>query len=124
MPDDVSAPEAREEDELRRALIESEKRLQDLIDATSAIVYVKDLDGRYLLVNRRYEDVLGVREADIVGRTLEEVFAPERAARFRLESAAVLREDGPVRNRWFGDNQCRGDRHTALHKHSDRGLGL
>jgi len=36
-------------------LRESEQRLQDIIDNTTAVVFVKDLDFRYLLVNREYE---------------------------------------------------------------------
>ena len=36
------------EDELRK----SEQRLRAILDNTPSIIYVKDLDGRYTLVNR------------------------------------------------------------------------
>jgi PAS domain-containing protein len=37
------------------ALRESEERLQDVVDNTTAVVFVKDLQLRYILVNREYE---------------------------------------------------------------------
>ena len=37
------------------ALRESEQRLQDIIDSSTSIIFVKDLELRYLLVNREYE---------------------------------------------------------------------
>jgi len=36
-------------------LRESEQRLQDIVDNTTSVVFVKDLELRYLLVNREYE---------------------------------------------------------------------
>ncbi|MCA9719716.1 MAG: PAS domain S-box protein, partial [Myxococcales bacterium] len=37
--------------------------LEAIIENTSAVIYVKDLEGRVLLVNRRYETALGLRRA-------------------------------------------------------------
>jgi PAS domain S-box-containing protein len=101
----------REQQAARAELSASRAILRAVLDNAPALVAVRDLDERFILVNRRYEQVLGVREADIVGRTLDDVFAPERAEQFRLGSAAVLRDEGPVRHemtlmvdgeeRWF-----------------------
>ena len=55
----------RAEQELR----ESEQRLQDIVDNTTAVVFVKDLDLRYLLVNREYERRHRVQRDQIRGRT-------------------------------------------------------
>jgi len=33
----------------------SEQRLQDIVDNTTAVIFVKDLDLRYVLINREYE---------------------------------------------------------------------
>ena len=43
----------RAEDALRR----SERLLQDIIYYTTAVIYVKNTDGRYLLINRRFEQI-------------------------------------------------------------------
>src|SRR5258706_7834938 len=101
----------REQQAARAELSASRAILRAVLDNAPALVAVRDLGDRFILVNRRYEQVLGVREADVLGRTLDDVFGPERAAQFRLDSAAVLRDVGPVRHemtlrvdgeeRWF-----------------------
>jgi PAS domain S-box-containing protein len=55
-------------------------RLQGILDHTPATVSMRDPDGRYLLVNRQWEAVLGVSAEDVIGRTAAEVFPPEMAA--------------------------------------------
>jgi ammonium transporter len=46
-----------------------EARLRALIDAMPASVYLRDLDGRFILVNRQYEDFWGLSLDDIRGKT-------------------------------------------------------
>ena len=45
-----------------------------LIDHTSAVIYMRDVDGQYLLVNREYERLFSVRREDIVGLTDHDLF--------------------------------------------------
>jgi ammonium transporter len=49
-----------------------EARLRALIDNMPAQVYLRDLDGRFILVNRRYEEFYGLRQEEIRGKQLEE----------------------------------------------------
>ncbi len=49
-----------------------EARLRALIDNMPAYVYLRDLDGRFILVNRQYEDFYGLRNDEIRGKTLFE----------------------------------------------------
>jgi PAS domain S-box-containing protein len=46
-----------------------EARLRSVLDNTPAVISLKDLQGRYVLVNRVWEETYGVRNDDIVGRT-------------------------------------------------------
>jgi PAS domain S-box-containing protein len=46
-----------------------EARLRSVLDNTPAVISLKDLEGRYVLVNRVWEDTYGVRNDDIVGLT-------------------------------------------------------
>ena len=52
-----------------------EARLRGLIDNMPANVYLRDLSGRFILVNRRYEEFWGVRHEEIRGKTLHAVDA-------------------------------------------------
>ncbi len=51
-----------------RELEESRQQLQAIVDGTSDAVFVKDLDGRYLLVNRSVEQFVGKRQDEVIGR--------------------------------------------------------
>jgi PAS domain-containing protein len=62
---------------------EETDRLLKVIDNTSAVIYMRDNDGRYLLVNRQYEQLFGIRRQDIVGLTDHDLFPREMADDFR-----------------------------------------
>jgi ammonium transporter len=49
-----------------------EARLRTLIDNMPAYVYLRDLHGRFILVNRQYEEFYGLRDEAIRGKTLLE----------------------------------------------------
>lgn len=61
----------------------SEERFTTFMDMMPAAVFIKDAEGRYLYINRFYEDVLGV--GGLIGKTAKEVF-PEAIARSMLWS--------------------------------------
>jgi PAS domain S-box-containing protein len=71
-------------------LMESERRLQDILDNTSMVVFVKDLDGRYLTINRRYEELFHITREAIKSRTDRDLFPPEVAERLRQYDLLAL----------------------------------
>jgi two-component system cell cycle sensor histidine kinase/response regulator CckA len=71
----VDITERRRAEAERRA---SEDRLQAIIDNSPALIMVKDVQHRYVLVNRRWEDLFGVRAEQAIGRTSEEVLPAAR----------------------------------------------
>ncbi len=72
------------------ALRQSEALLRQIIDATPAMIYVKDLDGRFVLVNSRFERVAGLERGSAVGLRDSEIFGEELARSFRQHDARVL----------------------------------
>lgn len=78
------------------ALRKSEARLQAIVDNSPAVVYVKDLEGRYTLVNRRFEELFKVGRAETLGKTDDRLFPEELAATYRMHDAEVLRSGRPV----------------------------
>jgi PAS domain S-box-containing protein len=75
---------------------ESQQLLQAIIDNSQAVVYVKDLDGRYLLVNRRFEEIFRLARDTILGRTDHHIFAKETADAFRTLDVRVANADQPM----------------------------
>ena len=66
-------------------------RLQSILDYTTTTISVKDRDGRYLLVNDEWRRAMGQVDADVIGRTDDEIFPPEIAAAIRVTDLDILR---------------------------------
>jgi PAS domain S-box-containing protein len=78
------------------ALRASEERLQDIVDNTSAVIFVKDLELRYLLVNREYERRHNVRRDEIRGKTDFDIHPYEVAETVRANDMQVIEADAPI----------------------------
>jgi PAS domain S-box-containing protein len=69
----------------------SEQELQSILDNSPAVIYVKDTDGRYLRVNRRFEDLFALSRAEILGKTDYDLFPREIADRYQANDQEVMR---------------------------------
>jgi len=66
------------------------KRLRPLLDEAAVVVFVRDLEGRYLYVNRTFERLLGVSAAEVLGRAIEEVLPEPAAAAVRASDREAI----------------------------------
>jgi two-component system cell cycle sensor histidine kinase/response regulator CckA len=82
--------------ERTRQLRASEARLQDILDHSPAIIFLKDLDGRYLLCNQAFANFCGRAHPDIIGRRDEELFPTKAAHLARANDAQVLVAGRPL----------------------------
>jgi PAS domain S-box-containing protein len=73
-----------------RAMLDFQARLRSMLDNSPAVVFVKDMDGRYVLVNRRAEELLGRTDAELRGRRPEEVLPPAMAAEFEANDRRII----------------------------------
>jgi two-component system cell cycle sensor histidine kinase/response regulator CckA len=87
--------EIRERKLAAEELRESEGRLQSILDNSSTVVFLKDLEGRYITVNRRYEELFHVTRQDVVGKSDHDIFPREHADRFRQHDLLALEKGGP-----------------------------
>jgi diguanylate cyclase (GGDEF)-like protein/PAS domain S-box-containing protein len=55
-----------------------------------SLMFIKDLEGRYLYVNERFTRAFGLEHKDIITRTDSEIFSAELAAQFRANDAKVV----------------------------------
>jgi PAS domain S-box-containing protein len=74
-----------------RMLSETVGRLEDIMDNSAALIYVKDTEGRYTLVNQHFERRFGVRREDFIGRTDREVFPLDVAIVYEGHDREVMR---------------------------------
>jgi PAS domain S-box-containing protein len=65
---------------LQRGAAEQDRRFRQIVNAVHGIITIKDLAGRYQLVNPRAERFFELSQAEMVGRRAEELFEPQTAA--------------------------------------------
>ena len=77
-------------------LATSEVRLQSIVDNTTAVIYLKDLEGHYFTINRQYEKLFHVTRHEILGRTDYEIFPEAVADVFRENDNKVIAAKEPI----------------------------
>jgi PAS domain S-box-containing protein len=71
------------------ALRRNEELLRSVINNSTAVVYAKDTEGRYLLINSRFEQLFSVSLEQMRGKTDHEIFPKEFADAFRANDLLV-----------------------------------
>ncbi|MDF2186818.1 PAS domain S-box protein [Paraflavitalea sp. CAU 1676] len=76
---------------------EYQYRIQAILDNAPLMIYVKDLEGRYLLANRQCREVFGLSDDDILGKTVFEVQGNKQSAdRYNIADQEVIKTRKPV----------------------------
>lgn len=81
-----------EQKQTEQTLKQSEERLLAIVDNSPMLIYVRDINWRYILVNRFWEETLGLDRSYIVGRTIFDVFPENVADRLLENDRKVLAE--------------------------------
>lgn len=78
------------------ALAEAEAKLRQVLEHSSAIICLKDLESRYVFVNSRFCELIGRPEHEIRGRRQTELFPPSIAGPLRAHDEQVLAARAPI----------------------------
>ncbi len=79
------------------ALRESESYLRGILKNSTAVIYLKDIEGRYIFVNSRFEDLFHVKSEELAGKTDYAVFPREISDAFRANNRKVLEAGVPLK---------------------------
>jgi PAS domain S-box-containing protein len=79
-----------------RELERTNRRLDSILENTTTPMFMKAEDGRYLLVNRRYRELFGLTETEVVGRTDAELHPSSMAAEVRANDRQVVETGEPL----------------------------
>lgn len=96
-----------------RALQESEARFRAIMDSTPSIIYVKDLEGRYMLVNRAFEIFNGHTYEEALGKTDFEIFPPLLSEGIVANDKRVVEAGGPILFEEVGPNEDRASTYLS-----------
>lgn len=94
LADDLAAS-ALSEAQAHKALRESEQRLQAILDNSTAVIYLKDTESRFLLINRQFEELFHITREQVLGKNNHDLFPKEWADAFRANDLQVLQHKRP-----------------------------
>ena len=82
----------REEDEFKQR----EAKLRAILDDGTTVIYLKDSEGRYLMVNKSFEMLCRIRSDQVIGKTDLELFPRDFAEQLRENDLTVIRKKQAV----------------------------
>ncbi len=81
--------------DLERQVRKRTREIASIFKYTPAVVFLKDAQGQYQLVNPRFEELFGLPLEEVKGKTDHELFPPEVANQLRRHDRQVLAEARP-----------------------------
>jgi diguanylate cyclase (GGDEF)-like protein/PAS domain S-box-containing protein len=98
-----------EQKQAEERLQQQQLLFQSFLDHSPMMVYARDREGRFLMVNHAYELLLGLPADQIIGYTADEVLSAETAALAFEQDYAVLASGAPI-VREFNDRTSGAER--------------
>ncbi|MBF0486560.1 MAG: CHASE domain-containing protein [Nitrospirae bacterium] len=74
-------------------LEEVRRQLQSIINSTTAVIFLKDTQGRYMLINSHYEVLFHITKEAIIGKTDYDIFPKDAADSFRANDIEVMKKN-------------------------------
>ncbi|WEK37057.1 MAG: PAS domain S-box protein [Candidatus Pseudobacter hemicellulosilyticus] len=96
---------------------EYQNLVQSILNNTPLIIYIKDLQGRYILINKQFKETFNVTESQIIGKTVQELKDgnTSTAEKYVIADQQVIDTLSPVELEDVLHTQ-RGDRHLLTIK--------
>ena len=82
--------------QIEDALRQSQQSLQAILDHSPALIYVKNLDGRYLLTNRLFNEKFKRTAETLKGMTIRDIVAPAEAEMRTAHDRLVVERGAPI----------------------------
>jgi PAS domain S-box-containing protein len=74
--------------------------LRALLDASPDVIFVKDIDGAYLMCNRAFETYAGLPEQEVIGRKDGQIFPAAMGDVLRMQDIRVMEKGEIHRTEW------------------------
>jgi len=77
--------------------------IRNFIDSSNAVIYLKDGEGRFLMVNRVFEELVKLTKEQVIGKTDYDLASKEQADKWRANDLKVVETGTPMNFKEPGD---------------------
>ncbi len=74
-----------------KTLKENQELFHDILDHSDSIISIKDLSGRYILINQAFENQFNIKKEEVKGKTASDLFETEAAGHIRNTDLEIMR---------------------------------
>lgn len=74
----------------QQKLLETQEQLQAILDYSPTVIYLTDLNHKYLLINRKYENLIQAKSENVIGKNIYEFFPQKIADTFVANNQKVI----------------------------------
>lgn len=85
-----------EHKQAEEALSKERKLLRTILDSALDFIYVKDTEGRFIMINSAHLQSLGKSSTEVIGKLGIEVYSPEVAAQFNADEKMIIETGQPI----------------------------
>ncbi len=71
-------------------LQKSRDLIDSFLDNSTAVIYIKDVQGKYILVNKMYEKLFRIKQSEVIGKTDFDIFSKEMAEVFKKSDLKII----------------------------------
>lgn len=94
---------------------ENEYRLNAIMDNSTALIYIKDLEGHYVMVNKKFKHFFGLTDEQVIGLTDYDISTKELADHYKQTDEQVISSLQPIETEEI-INTPTGNKHLLLLK--------
>jgi PAS domain S-box-containing protein len=85
---------------------------RDFLNNTTSVVYIKDLEGRYLFINKMFGSIFNISPKEVQGKTDYDIFPREIAKLFRANDKKAIKSKSPIESEEI--TELKDGKHTYL----------
>jgi two-component system, NtrC family, sensor kinase len=75
---------------------ETQQRLQAILDYAPTVIFIKNIDGKYLTINRPIQRILNLNPKEFLGKTDRQLFPEDIAHKFQKHDRQVIDRNIPI----------------------------
>jgi PAS domain S-box-containing protein len=82
--------------DMERDQKEYQLKVQAILDNTPLAIYVKDMEGKYILINRKFRDCFNVTDEDVIGKTIYDLHEKGALEKYLDADRQVIQTGKPI----------------------------